>query len=73
MRVEGEDFNIAYTLDVCILSDQMSHIRFASLLGRIFSIQSTAQSNVEYSTSKARPIECRIFKIRPAQDVVWDF
>ena len=37
---------------------------FAPLLVWIFSIRSAAQSNVEYWTSKARPIGCRIFDIR---------
>ena len=76
MQLVPLSFNgVYFEVDVCILSDRMSQIRFDSpyLLNRIFSIKSAAQSNVEYFTFELFPIGCRIFNIRPAQDAVCNF
>ena len=62
-------------LDVCILSDRMSKIRFDShyFSDRIFSIRSAAQSIVEYSTFETPFFGCRIFDIRSALLRMSDF
>ena len=54
-------------------SNVANSIRFALFDGSDFFHSIGRPLNVEYSTSEARQVECRIFKIRPVQDVVCNF
>ena len=56
-----------------VRSNVTNSIQFALFVRSGFFNSIGRSSNVEYSTSAARPIKSRIFKIRPAQDVVCNF
>ena len=71
MKIEE---NIVQIRRVHSVGSNVAHsIRYALFVGSDFFDTIGRPSNVEYLTSEARPIECRIFNIRPAQDAVFNF